>query len=750
MASFPREVEQLFQQALAQHRAGHAGIAESHYRRVVKLAPRHAEAWHLLGVLALQQQRAALAVKHLRAAIKVRPDFAQAWNNLALALRAHGDLVGAIAAVEQALALRGDYFEARFNLGLLHAANSNPDAAEVAYAEALRLKPDDVGALTNLGNLLRARTRVDEAAPLLERAYALRTDADSLTNLAVLRVDQGRYVDARALAQQAIATQTANAHAWQTLGVAARLEHDADAAVVALREALHHAPDDVTSQIELALALADAGAHEESQQRLGALARRWPVSTRLRWLAALALPAVAADEDAALRARVEFETGLALIERDTLLETPAQIAAAFEAASSVVPFHLHYQARDNSHLQRRFGALVSRCVAAAAPDLAEPCDWVARTHDGRVRVGFVSSHLYAHSVPRFFGSLVTGLDRIRCETFVWHTGETADATTASVANAVDHFRHHFAPPLEVARAIRAARLDVLVLLDVGMDPAMQVLGSLRLAPVQCAAYGHPVTTGLAQVDYFLSGELLESPDGERDYSEVLVRLPGIGVCPEQPLTGGDGAWLHSVADDLPWLLCLQNPLKMSPDFDDLLVEILASHRARIGVFSVAPSIAARWRERIGTKLDTRGGDISARLHLLPPVTHADLVAGIARATLVLDTSHFSGGSTSLDAIAAATPIVSFKGNRLRANQTAAMLQIVGAPELIANDATEYQGIVRHLLTDADERQRLSDALRDGAPRLFDDRAPIVALQTFLEQAVPDLGYSLLPSREGGA
>ena len=735
MSADARAVEQLFQQALALHRDGRAGLAESHYRRVVKLAPTHADAWHLLGVLALQQGKSALAAKHLRAAIEARPDFAQAWNNLALAYKAQDDFKSAIGAAQRALTLRPDYAEAAFNLGLIHASVGNAPAAEVAYRNALRIKADDAGALANLGNLLRSQARIAEAAPLLERALAQRADVDSLTNAALLRIDQGRYPEARSLAMHALTADPGHAMAWQALGIAARLEHDAQAAVDALRKALPLAPDDVTTQIELALALQDTGAYEEARQRLTGLAKRWPESTRLRWLAALVLPAIPADREMALRARLDFEAGLGRIERETLLETSAQIAAALEAASSVVPFHLHYQADDNSGLQRRFGALVSRCVAAAAPDLACACDWVPRAHAGRLRVGFVSSHLYAHSVARFFGGLVTGLDRTRFESFVWHTGESSDDTSAAIAAAVDHFEHRFAPPLEVARSIRSAQLDILVFLDVGLDPAMQVLGSLRLAPVQCAAYGHPVTTGLAHVDYFLSGELLDAPAAQSDYSEKLVPLPGIGAQPQRPPGEGDGAWLSAVAHDLPWLLCLQNPLKLTPDFDDVLVEILVGNAVRIGVFDVSPPITALWRARIESRLAERDATASTRLHVLQPVSHADLVAGIARATLVLDSPHFSGGSTSLDAIAAATPIATFRGNRLRANQTCAMLQIVGAPALIAGDAGGYARIVQHLVGNGADRDRLSNAIRDGATRLFDDPDCMTGFHDFLESVV---------------
>ncbi len=738
MSADARAVEQLFQQALALHRGGQDGLAESHYRRVVKLAPRHADAWHLLGILALSQGKSALAVKHLRSAIEARPDFSQAWNNLALAHKSRNDFEAAVGAAQHALALRPDYAEAAFNLGLIHASCGDTQAAEAAYRNSLRINPDNTGALANLGNLLRSQARIVEAAPLLERALALREDADSLANAALLRIDQGRFADARDLSARVLSADPASATAWQALGIAARLEHDAQAAVFALRKALQLAPDDVTAQIELALALQDTGEYAEARQRLTALAKRWPESTRLRWLAGLVLPAIPDSPEMAQRSRLDFEAGLERIERETSLRHPMQVAAALEAASSVVPFHLHYQAQDGSGLQRRFGALVSRCVAAAAPELASACDWSARAHSGRLRVGFVSPHLYAHSVARFFGSLITGLDRTRFERFVWHTGEAADDTSAALAAAVDHFEQRYAPPLEIARSIRSAELDVLVFVDVGLDPAMQVLGSLRLAPVQCAAYGHPVTTGLAQVDYFLSGELLDGPDAQGDYSEKLVRLPGIGAQPQRPPTGGDGAWLGAIASDLPWALCLQNPLKLTPDFDDVLIEILVSHDVRIGVFDVSPPITARWHARVVQRLAGRDPAARARLHLFPPVSHADLVAGISHAALVLDSPHFSGGSTSLDAIAAATPVVAFRGSRLRANQTSAMLQIVGAPELIANDAAQYVRIVKRLLSDRDERARLSAVIRGGAGKLFENRAPVEAFGKFLVDAVQRL------------
>ena len=70
--------------------------------------------------------------------------------------------------------------------------------------------------------------------------------------------------------------------------------------------------------------------------------------------------------------------------------------------------------------------------------------------------------------------------------------------------------------------------------EVGMDPATCALAALRLAPLQIASWGHPVTTGLPTIDLFVSGELLEGPGAERHYHEKLIRLPGTGFAQSWP------------------------------------------------------------------------------------------------------------------------------------------------------------------------------------------------------------------------
>ena len=67
-------------------------------------------------------------------------------------------------------------------------------------------------------------------------------------------------------------------------------------------------------------------------------------------------------------------------------------------------------------------------------------------------------------------------------------------------------KHNYLRSLEV---ISKDNLDVLLLPDVGMSWSSRTSSLLRLAPVQSVGWGHPVTTGSQNIDFYLSSELME-------------------------------------------------------------------------------------------------------------------------------------------------------------------------------------------------------------------------------------------------
>src|SRR5581483_7836844 len=146
---------------------------------------------------------------------------------------------------------------------------------------------------------------------------------------------------------------------------------------------------------------------------------------------------------------------------------------------------------------------------------------------GRVRVGIVSAQVQRHSTwAAFAEGWLEHLDAGRFEVSVFHLGRTQDNATEHAARVAAHFESGPMRSLrEWVEAIVRRRPEVLIYPAPAQDSQEMRLASLRLAPVQAAAWGHPETTGLPTIDAYLSAEAFEPADADAHYSERLVRLP---------------------------------------------------------------------------------------------------------------------------------------------------------------------------------------------------------------------------------
>lgn len=169
------------------------------------MEPRHADALHMLGVIAGQTGRKTDAVDWLRRSVGCRPDHPEAQKNLGVALKDAGHLDEAITAYRRAATLKPDYAEAHRNLGNALFQNRKFEEAITAYRTALHLSPDFATISYNLGIALRIVGQHDEAITAFREALRLRPDhVDTLTNLGHALKEQCRTAEAIAAYRDAL------------------------------------------------------------------------------------------------------------------------------------------------------------------------------------------------------------------------------------------------------------------------------------------------------------------------------------------------------------------------------------------------------------------------------------------------------------------------------------------------------------------------------------------------------------------
>jgi predicted O-linked N-acetylglucosamine transferase (SPINDLY family) len=682
-------------------------------------------------------------IAHARAAVSAVPDHALAHYALAVCLEESGDKVAAIAEVRQAIRHDADMLQAHRYLGtLLLGAGDAPGAVD-SFRRATELDPNDVDHWNNLGTALRTAERLPEAEDAYRRALARGSgDARAECNLALLLRDQGRGGEAEAALRASIARQRPE-HVYRPALVALadmlRMRGVLDEAAELYLRAAKLAPDASGAEmLSLGNVLAERGDLAQARKAFGAALRQNPRHLRAALAMNLTLPMIYGDAAQVLRARAEYAQGLETLERS--LESLIAGLRWNQVVDGLIwsNFLLAYQGEDDTELQRRYAALVGRALDHADPGLRAPIA-AAAVSGRRIRIGFVSSFLYKCTVGQYFARWLTDLDRERYEVCFYPLRADLDSVTSAIAARADRLRPLVggdAWPSRIAPAIRDESLDILVYPELGMDQVTFCLGAMRLAPRQYAAWGHPVTTGHATIDGFFGCDAMEPPGAQAHYTEPLLLLPGIGTRfarPQLPQRAERASL--GLPQDATLLLCPQSLFKIHPDNDTLFARVLAaSPAARLVLFAGRhPVITDQFMRRLRACFEQFGIAIRERTYVLPHLSHEGYLAVNLACDAMLDTVRWSGGQTSVDALDCGLPVVTLPGAMMRGRQSAGMLRLIGADELIAKDIDDYVRIATRLCADPEWRLALSARIRERSSRLFDDAAPIAALDAFYRE-----------------
>jgi protein O-GlcNAc transferase len=681
--------------AMAQwhHEAGRLQEAERLYRQTLHLDPDHIAGWAGLGLALLDAGRRTDAIAAFRHKLALVPDDADGWCHLGMALRSDRQSAAAVSAYGRSLTLQADYPESWFNLANALTDLSRFDLAVDAYVRAVALSPDFAAAWCNLGNALHERGLIARAVASVGHAIALQPDyVAAYNNLGNALLEQGRFEAALAVFGRAIQLQ----------------------------------PGDPQPSVGTGMVLRQQGRTEEAVAAFGH-AHRLSGDPGLLGKQAVALPIIpdSVEHIARVRDRV-LDQIHSLRDRGLRLDDPLRQVGQ-------TTFYLAYHGLDDRPLQQALADF----YAQACPDLLYTAPHVAdppRRPDGRLRLALVSEFFYQHTIGKLNRGLIEQLDRARFHLTLAVTPHAGDPLRRALLAAADDVVE-LPRDLAAARAqLAAGQFDLLYYTDIGMSALTYFLAFARLAPVQCLTWGHPDTTGIANLDYFLSCDAMEPPGAHAHYSETLLRLPGPTLHYPRPALPAaiKPRAAFGLPDDAHLYVCPQSLFKIHPDFDAVLVALLRRDPKALVVL-----ISGRdWHlnDLLKARIARIGGDVVARLRILRPVPLADFLSLMAVSDVMLDPLHYSGGNTSLEAFALGTPIVTWPGRFMRGRHTHGFYQLMGVSDCVAADPEAYVDLALRLAADRAGRHDLTRTLLDRSHVLYDRAETIRALENALLDA----------------
>lgn len=732
----PQRAAQRFERALAEHQAGRLESAQAAYRDALAADPDHVDALHFIGVVASQRGEYSQAVDWISRSLARRERNPYAYLNLGKAYRALGQSARAVACYRRAIEIEPRNFEALLLLGRALGEIGETAQALVHLRETRSCMPADPRAYHALANAFDEIGERRLAITCFREAIALQPDltaahCDLGTTLKALN----RIEEAETAYREAIRLDPGNAVARLNLGIVLRDRHAAAEAIGSFLAAIEHKPDFAEAHYCLGHAYCDGDRLEEARACFRKALSIRPDYAEARWsLAMSCLPSVCSVSDDPEKARQAFSTELNAL----LTWFEGKPATLGERAVGVQqPFALAYQDRDNSELLRRYGALCARLMQRWREDQRiEAAPTVSRS--GPIRIGVVSQYFRSHSV---WHAIVRGwfaqMDRERFALHAFCLGTGGDQETEFARSRAASFHQGPKSTLEWVEVIARHTPDVLIYPEIGMDPMACKLASLRLAPVQVATWGHPETTGLPTIDYYLSAEGLEGPGYQDHYTEQVVLLPGLGCCLEKESTTPTPPDLDRWAIDpeAPMLISAGTPFKYASQYDGVFIAIARRLPDCRFVFfrHWVPGLTERLEQRLNAAFAHAGLDYGQHVVFVPWQSRAAFHGWMQQAHVYLDTIGFSGFNTAIQALECELPIVAMAGRFLRGRLASGLLQRIGLGELVATSADDYVDLAVRLALDGNRRAAASDRIASRHAAIYGDASPIRALEQFLAE-----------------
>ncbi len=428
-----------------------------------------------------------------------------------------------------------------------------------------------------------------------------------------------------------------------------------------------------------------------------------------------------------------MENLVALLKSDLKMQDP------LKELQAPVNFFLAYQGENDRDINEGLGQLFSNAI-----NLRPYIDH--KPHE-KIRVGFISRlFTNTHTIGQLTGGFIKELPRDQFDVSVFHIDPHYVSGVSTPEVHLDDVKHIKLPSRELlisAEIIASKELDVLFYSDIGMDLTTYFLSLNRLAAVQCCTWGHPVTTGVPNIDYFISSKVIEPVDADEHYTEKLVQFDKLPCYYDPPETEKfqlpKSEFGFEETENI--YICPQSLQKLHPSFDPFFGDILRNDPN--GKIILIRDKSELFNQKLLKRFSNAISDVLDRIVLIDRMEQERFLGLLSCADVMLDPIGFGGGNTNYQAFAFGTPIVTLPGEFMRGRVTLGCYEQMGIMDCVATSPDEYVHMATRLATDRVYHQEISEKIRTQNHLLYQDTEAVNELATFFSTAVEEARASSL-------
>jgi len=623
-------------------------------------------------------------------------------------------------------------------LGVILWDVNKKNEALIASQKAIEIAPQDTEIHNNLGNILKSMGRFDEAELSFKQSIKLNpTSAVGHNNLGVLLREVKRLDEAVTAFNVAINLNPRFAVAYNNLGLTLFDLHCHEAAHESYTKAIKLNPKFSEAYNNLGLLFFLTAKERKHIECFFKAISIDSSNIAYRWnFVNLQLLKIYLTHEDYKKSLQKFDNELTKLNNYI---TPEKLNQTVNVIGTCFPYFLAYFENDNKYLLEKHGDICCRVMKnwqeKKLISLIKPGIKIKKRE--KLKVGIISSHIRYHSVwNHFLKGILQNLDIDKFDLYIFSLNNKSDNETESIKKRVKYFYSGFENLNEWASEIINSKIDIAFYPEIGMDKLTIQLASMRLAPVQVTSFGHPETSGLNTIDYYVSSELLETSESKMFYTEKLIELPGLGYYFEPPTLELAEMEITKVGinPDLPVILCLGAPNKFSPFYDWVYVEIIKRvNGCQLVFMNDKHGISEILKTRLKNKINQAGLNYEKHVIFIPQLSREGYSTLMNKADILLDPIGFSGANTALQSIGCGLPVVTREGKFQRTKHASAILRSLEIEELITFTENDYIDLVEKIILDDEFRKNLKSKIKSNENYLYKNKKPIRALENFFER-----------------
>ena len=348
-------------------------------------------------------------------------------------------------------------------------------------------------------------------------------------------------------------------------------------------------------------------------------------------------------------------------------------------------FNYSYDQFDNLELNKKFVKLFKKIY----PNLNQEVSF-SKKNSEKIKIGFISEYFTNHTIGKLFKGTIFNLNQDKFDIKIFHLHKTKKSKIFSefLEKEINLNLKNITLPKqfnEKVEIIKKNQLDIIFYPDIGMSAELYFLTFLRLAKYQIVSWGHPISTGNPNIDFFLSSKKSEDESAQKNYSEKLILLEHM-LYYYKPTT--------SLKLDLEEMnkpniySCPQTLFKIHPEFDEIINQILTKDKnAKIYFIKdtnkvLFKKLIERFKERLGSNID--------RIIFLEKLSYEKFLNHCGSASVLLDPIYYGGGNSFYESMYYGTPTVTLPTDHLKCRLTLGAYNQMEVEDIpMVNSAEEY-------------------------------------------------------------